>query len=121
MTDKGLVQKTGARYSEAHDTIDSSSEYLSKPVFERKSVSCNEAWLDSYTPNKTDLLTESVRSELMNQGRREHQAIAGKIYDRLLVDLSYNSSRLEGITYSRADTEVLVLHGKIADGKITEE
>ncbi len=129
MADNGLVQKTGqnkgARYSEAHDTIDSSSEYLSKPVFERKPVSYNEAWLERYTPNKTYLLSESVRTELMNQGRREHQAIAGtfarKIYDRLLVDLSYNSSRLEGNTYSRADTEALVLHGKIADGKITEE
>ena len=62
MANSGLVQKTGqnkgARYSEAHDTIDSSSEYLSKPVFERKPVSYNEAWLESYTPNKTYLLRD---------------------------------------------------------------
>jgi Fic family protein len=41
-----------------------------------------------------------------------------KIYNRLLIDLSYNSARLEGNTYTLADTEHLVIQGVSAPGKL---
>ena len=42
-------------------------------------------------------------------------------YERLLIDLSFNSSRLEGNTYSLLDTEKLLKEGISADGKMSEE
>ncbi|MGR3951587.1 MAG: hypothetical protein QRY74_01510 [Chlamydia sp.] len=42
---------------------------------------------------------------------------ARKIYQRLLIDLSWNSSRLEGNTYSLAQTEQLLATGEEATGK----
>ena len=44
-----------------------------------------------------------------------------KIYNRLLIDLSYNSARLEGNTYTLADTEYLVMQGVSAQGKLDAE
>lgn len=44
-----------------------------------------------------------------------------KIYNRLLIDLSYNSARLEGNTYTLADTEHLVIQGVSAQGKLDAE
>ena len=43
---------------------------------------------------------------------------ARQICQRLLIDLSYNSSRLEGNTYSKLDTQRLVEEGISAEGKI---
>jgi Fic family protein len=42
---------------------------------------------------------------------------ARQILHRLLIDLSWNSSRLEGNTYSLLDTERLILIGEEADNK----
>ncbi len=44
-----------------------------------------------------------------------------KIYNRMLIDLSFNSSRLEGNTYSLIDTKKLVLQGHAAEGKLDAE
>src|SRR5260370_38748196 len=56
-------------------------------------------------------------SQVYGQGGKYIQ----KIYDRLLIDLSYNSARLEGNTYSLADTEHLVIQGVSAQGKLDAE
>ena len=48
-------------------------------------------------------------------------AYAKKIYHRLLIDLSYNSSRLEGNTYSLLDTERLIFEGAARADKLDEE
>jgi len=45
-----------------------------------------------------------------------------RIYDRLLIDLAFNSSRLEGNTYTLLDTERLLLQGRgPAPGKLDAE
>lgn len=46
---------------------------------------------------------------------------AKQILHRLLIDWSWNSSRLEGNTYSSLDTERLISAGKVADNKSTIE
>ena len=46
---------------------------------------------------------------------------AKRIYNRLLIDLSHHSSRLEGNTYSLLDTQRLLLEGRAADGKLDSE
>lgn len=43
------------------------------------------------------------------------------ILNRLLIDLSWGSSHLEGNTYSLLDTRELIDHGKAARGKSTLE
>src|SRR3546814_6869565 len=42
---------------------------------------------------------------------------ARQVLDRLLIDLSWASSRLEGNTYSRLDTQNLIQFGQLAAGK----
>ena len=42
---------------------------------------------------------------------------ARDIYERLLIDLAWSSSRLEGNTYNRLDTQNLLEHGIRAEGK----
>ena len=43
------------------------------------------------------------------------------ILNRLLIDLSWASSQLEGNTYSRLDTRALIEHGQAAQGKAASE
>ena len=43
------------------------------------------------------------------------------MFDRLLIDLSWNSSRLEGNTYSLLETQLLFEFGESAEGKAAEE
>ena len=50
-------------------------------------------------------------------GQRPAGTYARKIYSRLLIDLSWNSSRLEGNTYSLLETERLLELGEAAEGK----
>jgi hypothetical protein len=46
---------------------------------------------------------------------------AQQILNRLLIDLSWNSSRLEGNTYSLLDTQRLIEWGEAAEGKPTAD
>jgi len=67
-------------------------------------------------------LTESLRAQLHSLGRSSpEQTPAGTfargILNRLLIDLSWASSKLEGNTYSRLDTERLIEFGQAAEGK----
>jgi Fic family protein len=104
----------------------STIERIHRPLFERKPVSYNEQWLDSYNPNKTWYLPPGMRGRLSKAGQRySHEVPAGtfahQVYNRLLIDLSYNSSRLEGNTYSLLDTQKLLIEGESAPGKLEEE
>jgi fido (protein-threonine AMPylation protein) len=50
-------------------------------------------------------------------GERPAGTYARQVLDRLLIDLSWSSSRLEGNTYSRLDTQNLIQFGHAAAGK----
>ena len=50
-------------------------------------------------------------------GERPAGTYAREILGRLLVDLSWASSRLEGNTYTRLDTQNLIEYGQVAQGK----
>ncbi|WP_163338944.1 Fic family protein [Desulfopila sp. IMCC35008] len=95
---------------------------IRKPIQHRRPVGYNRNFLDSYRPNSTFYLTAEIRQQLFEIGRSpEENRIAGtyarQIYNRLLVDLSWNSSRLEGNTYSLLETERLLELGEAAEGK----
>jgi Fic family protein len=83
-------------------------------------------FLDEYQPNNTFYLTSSIRERLRSIGKPTDVILpAGtfvrKIYDRLLIDLSWNSSRLEGNTYSLLDTERLLKLGESSEDNTVEE
>lgn len=99
---------------------------VTKPLFERQPVTYDTDWLKSYQPNTTFYLPASLRKQLQKAGQRANDqdpagTYAHQIFNRLLIDLSYNSSRLEGNTYSLLDTERLLLHGDSPEGKLDEE
>jgi len=99
---------------------------IKKPIHTRKLTAYNDAWLEEYKPNKTYYFSQDMRNELYAYGKKSHQELpagtyAHQIFHRLLIDLSYNSSRLEGNTYSLLDTQKLLLEGKSPEGKLEEE
>ena len=78
--------------------------------------------LDAYRPNTTFYLSRSERAHLAVTGRppiAEQPAgtYAKRILNRLLIDLAWNSSRLEGNTYSLLDTKRLIELGEAAEGR----
>jgi len=93
-----------------------------QPVQKRTPVGYNRAFLDDYRPNFSFYLSESIRSELLAYGQVVGAAEPAGTYvrqiaHRLLIDLSWNSSRLEGNTYSLLETERLLSSGEAAVGK----
>ena len=95
---------------------------ISRPLSARPPVGYQRKFTDSYQPNATWYLPAAIRSHLMAVGRRmgvDHAAgtYMRQILDRLLIDLSWASSRLEGNTYSLLETERLIALGEAAAGK----
>lgn len=88
----------------------------------RTPVGYNQSFLEAYYPNRTFYLPAKLRSQLHTLGTppdddRPAGTFAREIMNRLLIDLSWASSRLEGNTYSRLDTERLIEFGQAAEGK----
>ncbi|MEN9435148.1 MAG: hypothetical protein RLZZ422_2737 [Pseudomonadota bacterium] len=95
---------------------------IRQPLILRPPVGYQRRFLDHYRPNETFYLPESTRHYLMQIGQTPVIAqpagtYARQVFNRLLVDLSWNSSRLEGNTYSLLETERLLQLGQGADGK----
>jgi len=96
------------------------------PLYKRMPVAYADEWFADYEPNRSFYIPAQARLQLHGAGQRlRKEAPAGtyahQIFNRLLIDLSYNSSRLEGNTYSLLDTQKLLLEGKSAEGKLDEE
>lgn len=144
LTEEGAVkkigQKRGTKYIVASRAEEAKSEISScfssaslkviglvkVPLFERQPVAYADDWFDSYEPNSSYYLPKMLRQQLRESGERANSqdragTYAHQIFNRLIIDLSYNSSRLEGNTYSLLDTERLLLHGDTAEGKLDEE
>lgn len=93
-----------------------------KPQGERTPVGYSREFLDQYKPNESRYLTHETVDYLARIGatpdaEREAGTYARHILSRLLVDLSWASSRLEGNTYSLLDTKRLIEIGEAAEGK----
>ena len=97
-------------------------EHFEKPPQARTPAGYERSFLDSYRPNSSGYLDLGTRIELGKAGRPRtgpHPAgtFARKILQRLLIDLSWNSSRLEGNTYTLLDTQRLIELGASAEGR----
>ena len=138
---EGFVQKVGQKRSTKYNSVKALTEKSSlpfssrsldllemirRPIGSRNPASYNLSFLKEYEPNKTQYIPNRIKEELHQLGKRtKKQEPAGtyakQIYNRILIELSYNSSRLEGNTYSLIDTQRLLLEGKGAEGKMDQE
>lgn len=95
--------------------------YLDIPRIDRKPIGYQRDLVENYIPNVSFILPAALRQKLAIIGKTEHERPAGThardILSRLLVDLSWASSRLEGNTYSLLDTKRLIEQGIEAEGK----
>ena len=96
------------------------------PIQDRRPVGYDRTFLDRYRPNETFYLPSGARRRLRDMGRspggeRPAGTYARTIHHRLLIDLSWNSSRLEGNTYSLLETERLLELGEASGGKDVHE
>ncbi|OFZ82054.1 MAG: hypothetical protein A2583_15840 [Bdellovibrionales bacterium RIFOXYD1_FULL_53_11] len=100
--------------------------YITKPLHMRSPAGYNQDFLSSYEPNRDSFLTDKQKSELNSIGSSEGRiqpagTYARNILDRMLVDISWNSSRLEGNTYSLLETKRLIEIGEASEGKSATE
>lgn len=96
--------------------------FIKQPLHLRPPAGYSPHFLEHYRPNESFYLDSGQRKHLAALGRTTpSHATAGTyvrhILDRLLIDLSWNSSRLEGNTYSLLDTHRLLATGALAEGK----
>ncbi|MDR0633449.1 MAG: Fic family protein, partial [Azoarcus sp.] len=93
-----------------------------QPLARRGLVGYDRDLLEHYEPGVSQYLPDAIRLQLHEIGRT---AAAGQpagtharsILERLLVDLSWASSRLEGNTYTRRDVQRLIASGTAAGDK----
>lgn len=100
--------------------------HVSQSIQARRPVGYNQDFLRLYKPNETFYLSKEQREGLHSVGRGDAQTrpagtYARNIMNRLLIDLSWNSSRLEGNTYSLLETKRLIELGESAVGKDAAE
>ena len=90
---------------------------LQQPLGTRMPSSYQRHFVDTYIPNKSFLLPESLAHGLFQAGRMQGQQPAGtyarNVIAPLLIDLSFSSSKLEGNRYTKLDTEMLFQSGKV--------
>src|SRR5258708_21532186 len=101
-------------------------DYVRRPLTLRRPVGYRDEFLGRYVPNKTSYLPSALRKRLASLGQssrdeRPAGTYARDILNRLLVDLSWGSSRLEGNTYTRLETQRLIEFGAAAEGKDQRE
>ena len=93
---------------------------VAMPMQARQRVGYRQAFLAQYQPNRTFYLDEATRADLLRAGQsvdaRPGGTYENRLYKQLILDLSWNSSRLEGNTYSLLETERLVTAGVMASG-----
>lgn len=128
----GIASPTGVEPPEVELYVPVSSggahirDRVRLPLMHRRPAGYEREFLKSYDPGSTFYLPESLRAQLHEMGRtpageRPAGTYAKDIFNRLLVDLSWASSKLEGNTYNRLDTRNLIEFGQAAQGKDAQE
>ena len=117
-----VVEATAEAYIPISPEGEEIRAHVRQPRQMRTPVGYNQSFLEAYYPNETWYLTAELREQLRQIGtppddERPAGTFARDILHRLLIDLSWASSRLEGNTYSRLDTQRLIELGQAAEGK----
>ncbi|MFZ2619962.1 MAG: Fic family protein [Alphaproteobacteria bacterium] len=126
LLDSGEGKNSSAPVVVASPESEKIRRYVNQPTTKRKPVSYERNFLEAYQPNTMFYLSKSERNKLLEIGRtpdigQQAGTYAKDILNRLLIDLSWNSSRLEGNTYSLLDTKRLIEHGEQVDDKPTAD
>ncbi len=122
VTGSAIAEARGEVYVPLSPEAEAVRQEIRAPIQQRRPVGYQRAFLDDYRRNATYYLPAETRQRLLDRGRPPHGerpagTYARTIYSRLLIDLSWNSSRLEGNTYSLLETERLLELGEAAEGK----
>lgn len=123
----GGVNATVEDYFPISKEADAVRDLVRLRIIHRTPVGYVRSLLDAYRPNKTRYLNDPARRQHLHDigtaalGVRPAGTYARAILARLLIDLSWASSQLEGNTYSRLDTQRLIEYGQEADGKAQAE
>ena len=101
-------------------------DLVRRPLTLRTPIGYRREFLLDYRPNETWYLPGQTRTRLHGLGEtpsteRPAGSYARDVLGRLLIDLSWASSKLEGNTYTRLDTQRLIEHGEAATGKDARE
>ena len=126
VTGSAIAEARGEVYVPLSPEAEAVRQEIRAPIHQRQPVGYQRAFLDDYRRNVTYYLPAETRQRLLDMGRPPHGerpagTYARTIYSRLLIDLSWNSSRLEGNTYSLLETERLLELGEAAEGKDGQE
>ena len=125
-----VVREEPAHYPARHDWLSPAAMeirgIIQLPLAQRTPVNYQGSFLDAYRPNVTFYLPEILRREFAEIGQVGMGDLPAGTYfrqvmDRLLIDLSWNSSRLEGNTYSLLETQRLLELGEDTEGKGARE
>lgn len=103
---------------------DSFHDWFAVPPGKRPKVGYRFELIGDYVPNVTRWMPPEASARLVAAGggrRLDANTYSRAIAQKLLVDLSYASSAMEGNTYSYLDTEVLIQYGQAAEGKASDE
>jgi len=98
--------------------------YFELPPTERPAKGYDFSLFDRYEPNGEGFFTKQELALLASNSEfliEDASTYLKNLYLKLVVDLSYASSRLEGNTYSYADTQALIELGEPVPGKTEEE
>lgn len=123
LRESGSIVQRGARRG-ARYVRDPVSAHFSVPAELRKPVNYNFNLLRDYQPNVDYWLSKARRQRLREAGERIRAlppAQGGTVLERLAIDLSWASSRLEGNTYTLLDTQRLLVEGQAASGHSAQE
>lgn len=128
LTDEGKLTVTGKARATGYTIAGSAvvRAYLQTPYNRRAPKSYKKEFLDGYVPDRSFYLSTPDRERLHEAGRPAGPPLpagtyARRILERLLVDLAWASSRMEGNTYDILETEQLVRFGEEASGKDRKE
>ncbi len=129
---EGVTAKGEVRQVTAETYIPMSAEgsrvrdLVRRPITMRTPAGYRREFLLDYRPNETWYLPTQTRTRLRELGEthsaeRPAGTYARDVLGRLLIDLAWASSKLEGNTYTRLDTQRLIEHGEVAAGKDARE
>ncbi|OJX77432.1 Fic family protein [Magnetospirillum sp. 64-120] len=99
-------------------------DWFRLPPNQRGTVGYKFEFLSGYRPNIDRWISAEESALLLKAGggrRLEASTYSRAIAQKLLVDLAYASSALEGNTYTYLDTKVLIEYGQAAEGKALDE
>ena len=128
LVDQGRLEVSGKGRATGYNLAGASvvRAHLRTPHNRRRPAAYRKEFVDCYIPDKSFYLGKANLQRLHDAGRPVPQPLvagtyARRILERLLVDLSWASSRMEGNTYNILETERLIRFGEEASGKDRKE